>query len=304
MGPDRLHHACNTMAAPHIFRAEKGSRAEKQRREKRPGGPTLQIAPERQLSRTRQRRRQTGAASAPADPSPATMAGTDSSGGPLLPLPMRRLPTCRGQRIAACRHQHRVNHQLHKPLGLQLLRHRLHHLQPRGVGHAGSGWAAAGSLPPTTACAAHALQTRITPTAAPRLRPSRCHRPAHGSESQPALAPHLSRGQHAQPAQHRTRHTSPRPHPPRPQPASQPQPQQPRTSGVGSIPVFTTSAPMSPSTAAIWARMNSTGATCTAATPRVFCRGGPGDGGVGGWGVREEWGEKGRSGGREGSGRN
>ena len=46
----------------------------------------------------------------------------------------------------------------------------------------------------------------------------------------------------------------------------------PPTSGVGSMPVLTTSAPMSDSTAEIWARMKSVGATCTASTPWVFCR--------------------------------
>lgn len=50
-----------------------------------------------------------------------------------------------------------------------------------------------------------------------------------------------------------------------------------RTSGVGSMPVLTTSAPMSPRTAAIWRRMKSVGATCTACTPCVFCRGGQED---------------------------
>ena len=66
------------------------------------------------------------------------------------------------------------------------------------------------------------------------------------------------------------------------------------------MPVFTTSAPMSDSTAEIWARMKSVGATCTASTPWVFCRGGEGQGGGGRPGQREGREEAGREGSEEG----
>eukprot|EP00967_Tisochrysis_lutea_P053709 scaffold66907_cov31-Tisochrysis_lutea.AAC.4 len=43
------------------------------------------------------------------------------------------------------------------------------------------------------------------------------------------------------------------------------------TSALGSIPVLTTCAPISPRTASICARTKSTGTGCTPCTPSVFC---------------------------------
>ena len=42
-------------------------------------------------------------------------------------------------------------------------------------------------------------------------------------------------------------------------------------SALPSMPVFTASAPMSPSTASIWARTSAGGSTWTAETATVFC---------------------------------